>query len=90
MMSGWGPAADRDSMVRPHRHPDSAGGARPECAIEYGLMALGELAGDPAAAETQVRGDSHVVPMGTGDQDERETETGDRTGQRALLACSMM
>ena len=36
--------------------------------------------------EIQVRGDVHGATRGTGDQDERDTETGDNTGQRALLA----
>ena len=72
--------------MRPHRHTKGANGARTERASKYGLLAPAEPAGDPAAVEIQVRGDVHGATRGTGDQDERDTETGDNTGQRALLA----
>ena len=85
----WGTEADRGSVVRPHRHPDGADGARPERASKYGLLAPQEPAGDPAAVETQVRGEGHEATMGKGDQEKRETETGDRTRQRALLSHSI-
>ena len=39
--------------------------------------------------EIQEHGDGHEETMGTGDQDKRDTETGDGTGQRALLAYGM-
>ena len=75
MTSGPGPAAvprpqrgttaDIDRVVILHRHPN---GARPQRTSEYGLLAPAEPAGDPDAAETQVRGDGHKATMGTGDQ----------------------
>ena len=46
-------------------------------------------AGDPAAAETLVRGDGHEATSGTDYHGQRATETGDRTGQRALHVCGM-
>ena len=92
MTSGPGPApptspqqgmvADRGSTVRLYRHPD---GARPKRASEYCLLAPAGPAVNPAAAKTQVCGDGHVATMGEGDQDERETDMGDRTRQHTLL-----
>ena len=55
----------------------------------YGLLVPAEPAGNPADAETQVSGDGHKDTMETEDQDQRETATGDGTGQRALLVHSM-
>ena len=53
-------AADRGSAETLHRHPD---GARSERASEYSLLAPVDLAGDPAATETQVYGDGHESTM---------------------------
>ena len=58
MTSGLGPApiphrgteSGRGSEARLHRHP---GGARPERASKYRLLAPAETAGDPSAAELQ-------------------------------------
>ena len=56
---------------------------------EYGLRALAEPAGYPAAAGTQVRGDDHRTTRGTEDQVQRATEMGDGTGQNELLLRGM-
>ena len=75
--------------MRPHSHLDSANGARPERTSKYVLLEPTEPvepAGDPAAMEIQEHGDGHETTMRTGDQDARETETGDWTRQRMLLA----
>ena len=86
----WGTAADGDSKGTLHRHPD---GARPENGMQsrrkYGLLASEDPAGDPAAVGTQVRRDGHGTTRGIPDQGQTEMETGDRTGKRTLLACSM-
>ena len=84
-----GAAAGRGSEVRPHRHPDGANGTRPKRASEYSLLAPGEPEGNPAAAEIQECGEGHKAIMRIGDQDARETETGDRNDQHALLAYSL-
>ena len=84
-----GTAAGRGSKVRPHRHPDGAKGAVHERASKYSLLVPAELACDPDAAEIQEGGDGHEATMGTGDQYVRETDTGDQTGKRALLARGM-
>ena len=72
--------------------PDSPDGARHKHgALErrkYGLLVLEEREGDPAAAEPQERGDGQKATMGTGGMAVKETDTGDRNGQRTLLACS--
>ena len=75
--------------MRLYRHPDGDNVAKPECAIEYSLLEMADLLGDPAAAEIQERRDIHKATIVTRDQDEREMEKGDRTGQRALLAHGM-
>ena len=82
-------AAYSDSAVIPHRHPNGANGARPKCTSKYGLLAPADTAGNPAAAEIQVRGDGHEATIGMGDQGKRETETGNWARQRALLAHGM-
>ena len=86
-------AADRDSKGNLHRHPNGADGARPKNGMqlchEYSLMALEEPVGDTAAVGTQVRGDSHWATRGANNQGQTETETGDGTGQRTLLARGM-
>ena len=46
-----------------------------------------EPAGNPAATELQERRDAHKATIGRGGPDMRDTETGDRNGQRALLEC---
>ena len=75
------------SKVSMHRHPDGANGTRPEHSAlarrKYGLLALDEPTGDPAAADPRDHGDGHEATMGTEDQNQRETETRDRTGQRS-------
>ena len=48
-----------------------------------------ELSGDPAVTGTQVSGDGHEANRGIEDQDQRATDTGEGTGQHALLASSM-
>ena len=84
-----GTATGRGSKVRPHRYLDGANGARPACASKYGLFSPAEPAGIPAAAEIQERGEGHKSAMGTGYQDERDTEMGGQNGQHALLARCM-
>ena len=88
-----GKAADRDSLEKLHRHPDGTDGARPKqgalTRCECSLLAPAEPAGNPAAVETQVSGDGHKATMGRDEQDHRETETGNGTGQRTLLAHGM-
>ena len=86
----WGKAAGRGSEVVLHRQPDSDNGASPKRASKYGLLVPAELAVDPAAAEIQESWDIHEATMGTGDQDESKTETGDWTGQHALLTRGML
>ena len=78
--------------VRPHRHPGGANGARPEHGAlarrKYGLLSLEDPAGDPAAVGPQ---DSRNIPeetLETGSTYGRETGTGGRNGETALLACS--
>ena len=61
-----GMAAGRESAVRPHMHPDGANSARSERVSQYGLLALVEPAGDPAATEIQKLRDGHESTMGTG------------------------
>ena len=72
------------------RHPDGADGARPGhgalARCKYGLLALEEPAGNPAAAGPQGSGDSPENTTGTGGTDKRETGTGERNEQRAPLA----
>ena len=81
----------RGSEVSMHRHLEGVYGANPEHGAlarrEYSLLAPEDPAGDTAAAEPQECGDGHDFTMGTGGPDMRETETGDRNGQLALLAC---
>ena len=84
-----GTAVIRGSEVKPHRHPDGADGATPKRVNKYGLLVLEELAGYPASADIQERRDGHKATMGRGDQDERDMETEEWTGQRALLTCGM-
>ena len=85
-----GTAADKDSAETLHRHPYGARAKHGALARrKYGLLAPAETAGDPAASETQVSGDGHKATMGTDDENQRERETGDRTGQRTLLARGM-
>ena len=84
-----GTLASRGRKLRLYRHPDGDNVAKPKCAIEYSLLELADPLGDPAAAEIQERRDIHKATIMTRDQDEREMETGDRTGQRALLARGM-
>ena len=76
-------AAGRGSEVSTHRHPNGSDGARPK----YVLLAPDEPAGDPASTELQEHGDGHEANMEKQGQDVRETEKGNRNGQRALLAC---
>ena len=75
-----------------HRNPNVTNSARPEHGTlarrKFGLMAPEEPAGDPDAAEPQVSRDSPGDTMGTGGTYRRETGTGERKRQRALLACS--
>ena len=54
---------------------------------EYGILAPEELEGDPDDVGTQVRGDGHRATRGAEDQGRTETDTGDETGQNALIAC---
>ena len=74
-----------------HRHPDGANGTRPEHSAlarrKYGLLALDEPTGDPAAADPRDHGDGHEATMGTGGAYDRATEMGKKNGQRALLTC---
>ena len=63
-----GTAANKNSAGTQHRHPNSANGARPERASKYILLAPAEPAGDPDAARTQVRGNSHRNKRGAEDQ----------------------
>ena len=85
-----GTAADRESSETQHRHPD---GARTEHGAlvrrEYSLLAPAEPAGDPDSVGTQVSRGGYESTMGTDDQYQRATETGDGTGQRALLVRNM-
>ena len=67
----WDMAMDRDSAETLHRHTNGAGGIRPGRASECGLLAQSELAGDPAAVETQVSRDSHKATKGKEYQDDR-------------------
>ena len=88
--------ADIDSSGNPHRHPDgadSSNGARPKnsglARREYDLLAQAEPVGNPISAGTQLSRGSHEATMGTDDQDQQATETGDGIGQCALLARGM-
>ena len=80
--------------MKSHRRPDGADGASPEHGAlarrEYGLLVLEEPAGNPAAAELQGSGDSPENISETGCTDRRETGTGERNRQHALLACGQM
>ena len=71
----WGTASGRGRAGSLHRHPNSA---RPKLASDYGLLAPADPTGNQAAAETQVHEDSHRATMGMGNQDERDTDAGDR------------
>ena len=88
-----GMAAEDDSVVPQQRHSDGANGASTENGMqsccEYDILVPEELAGDPATAGTRVRGAVYGATRGTEDQGRTETETGDNTGQRALLARGM-
>ena len=88
-----GIAADGDSKGTLHRHPDGANGTRPKNVIQlrrkYSIMAPEDLAGDPAATETQIRGEGYGATRGEEDERSRVTETRGRTGQSALLAHGM-
>ena len=76
--------------VRPHIHPDCANGARPKHGVlarrEYGLLALEEPAGDPAATKPQGSKDSPKETLETGSTDGRETRKWERNSQSALFA----
>ena len=78
MMRGPGTAAP----------PSPQWGMQSRC--EYSLLALEEPEGDPATAETQVRGASHRATRGTEDQGRTETKTRDSTRQCALLERGML
>ena len=88
-----GTVADRYRAGPMHRHYDSANGARPENGIQlrrdYSLLTPEELVSDPAVAGTQVRGAGHEATSGTDDLGQTAMETGDETGQHALLARGM-
>ena len=56
---------------------------------EYGLLAPEETRGGPANAGAQVRGAVHGAISGTADDWWTETEMGEETGQRTLLARGM-
>ena len=56
---------------------------------EYGLLAPEETMGGPANAGAQVRGAVHGAISGTADDWWTETEMGEETGQRTLLARGM-
>ena len=87
----WGTSAGRGSEVNTHRYPDSADRSRTEhnalAQRKHGLLAPEEPAGNPAATELLEHGDGHKATMGTGVPNTRETETKDRNGKRAILAC---
>ena len=71
------------------RYYDGADGARPEHGVlarrEYGLLALEDTAGDPAAAGPQGSGDNPKDTTGIGGTDGRETGAGERNGRRMPL-----
>ena len=75
--------------VSTQRHPEGTYGARPEhgklARREYILLDPEDLTGNPAAAEPQGRREKPKDTTRTGDTDGRETGTGERNGQRALL-----
>ena len=85
---------DRDRAGTLHRHSNGAENARPKNGMQlrrkYGLLEPEEPTGDPAAAGTQVRGGGHGATSGVDGQGWGETETGDGTGQRALLVHGML
>ena len=70
-----------------------ADGARPENGMhlrrEYILLAPEVPEGGPANAGARVRGDGHGTTRGTADKERTETDTGDKTRHRALLAHGM-
>ena len=53
---------------------------------KYGILAPEEPKGGPANAGPRVRGAGHGATRGTADQGHTQTETGDETGKRTLLA----
>ena len=53
---------------------------------EYSLLASEETEGGRASAGPRVRGDGHGATWGTAEEGRTDTETGVRTGKRALLA----
>ena len=85
-----GMATGRVSKVSTHRHPNRTKGARPEHGAlsrrKYGLLAPYDPEDNPASAEPQELEDGQEAAMSTGVPDVRET--GDRNGQRTLLASS--
>ena len=72
-----------------HSHTNGADSARPKNGMhtrrKYGLLVPTEPADDTASAGTQLSGDCHEATRGASKQAHMATETGDRTGQRALL-----
>ena len=56
---------------------------------KYGILAPEEPAGNPDTTETQEIGAGHWATRGAEAQRWTETETGNKTGQRALLARGM-
>ena len=71
----------------------NANGARPKNSMQsrrkYGILAPEEPVGDLATAGPWVRGSGHRATKGAAEQGRMDTETGDKTGQRALLARDM-
>ena len=87
----WDTSECKILEVSTHRCPDGARTKHGTLARrEYSLLAPKEPTGNPAAAEPQVNGDSLKNTTGTGGTDGRETRTGERNGQRALLVCGQL
>ena len=88
-----GTAVDDDSAGPQPQQYDGTDGARPKTGLhlsrEYGLLVPDEPEGCQDNTGPQVRGGGHGATRGTADEGQTETETGDKTGQCALLARSM-
>ena len=92
-------AADKDSVGLKQRQSNGADISRPKNDIhlhnKYSILAPEEPEdpeepeGGPANTGPQLRGDGHGATRGTTNQEQTETETGDGTGQRVLLARGM-